>query len=141
MKKMFTLLFGAFLASGAFAQQAYQGWDRHDDDGYREHGRNHDRDRDRDRDGDRFQATFVYDGIRYPVSQRDDIIRDIDARYDDQIQRLANDWDMAPWYKRKMIDRLQDRKADEIRSIGMQCESSYNAPYGDNYGDNRGYYR
>ena len=114
MKKIFTLLLCTIFVSAAFAQYDNRNWNRTGDYAYGDQGR-----------GYAANSFFFYNGNRYCLDQRDEVIRQISADYDFRIQKVADNFFMSPWRKRDVIGRLQDEKAREINNIYAQCNNTY----------------
>ncbi len=159
MKKIFTLLFcTTILSIAAFAQDGHRGRDR-GNGGYAYNDRGHDRNfshdefrggRDRDdhgyRDNDHsffgrilprvrirpaVNIYFTYRNYRYGIDQRDAVIAQINAYYDQQEQAVANDWSLNDWQKRDAINNLEAQRTAEINNIYSQCGDA--APYPGQY--------
>jgi hypothetical protein len=117
MKKIFTLVLSTLFVSAAFAQYDNADWNRYNYHPYQPQA---------DAYAYSNNNYFYYNGNRYYMDQRDEVIRQVSANYDFRIQQVANDWYMSPWQKRNAIDNLKDQKERDINSIYSQCnEQSY----------------
>lgn len=154
MKKIYaTLACTILLSAAAFAGDGHHDHDRGDRGYDRGRGWGHEefrRDRD-DHEGFRFNPLggfigavvrdirvrpavnvyFTYHNYRYGIDQRDLIIGQINAYYDQQIQYVDNDWSLNDWQRRDAINNLEARRSAEIDNIYAQCGDGapYPAPY------------